>query len=1348
MTSTFKEWFGPSVVTESGKAGGEPIVVYHGTIVRPTRDGTMMGDIQSFDRMFTTRFRKPSIDTVGSWFSTNPGDGGAEMYAGGGYVDGAAIYPVYLSIKNPQVTTFQLMTSRARKLHNGEDDGRMIGALEVEAYRKWLRAMGKDGIKIEASGNDGSTEFDRQDVWIALEPEQIKSAIGNNGKYRAETADIRFSIADGTNGGMTDPTDVIRKSQGLRPGDESTPDVAKLQTQLTSIERGFEELRKKGVNRGPQWDAISQKAGAIRVKLFELTGDYYGKPRIKVPKPSDEALETEYRSPDEVPADVRRWVQKNANILTSSASDAVRWGRICDTLNDDRYSAGDLTIFRAVAYGDEIRAGDWVTTDEKYAVDHLARHLNGKGRVLVETVDGRDVLMSPTGNDEEAIFAPRKLSGPVSNESTALKSEGAGPKANTELPAFLNWFSDSKVVDATGRPLVVYHGTAADFESFDNSKTGANDRGLWGRGHYFSAVAEGPNSYALRQGDGARVIPAYVSIKSPLVLKTGSDLVTRLPDGTDYKELVGPNLDGAKIKEIAISGGHDGVIQIRPNGLIGDVVAFHPEQIKSAIGNNGDFNRLNADIRFSASETTTKHSHGAGIPAVRNPSTVGLVQSAVTELLGGMELSSGLGRVVVTTAAEIKTSWEPLLGKSLSYQSEGPARLVQGFEEPATNTVFLIADNIERGAETAVAAHEFMHKHGKAVLGAAGWARLHGILNTWASAAAGTDERAVYSQARAKVETVGLHLSSEEMFPYAVEAAIKMGIKPTLMASKESVAGWLGSVKLAMQRVWEKVTGNPETLIAQDLVDLAYAIAQMENPRAAEELVDALAPRAWRSAPAGAREPVKQTDTAAFADWFEDSKVIKPGTSIPMPVYHGTGADTGNEFRPGTYFTARSEVAHIYATAPTRQTPEAGPNLAPVYLSMQRPYLFDASVIQDNLSHHVLGRRGSLAAVNEKLAAYGFDGIILKNTPDLGGIQDQYVIFSPNQVKSSIGNNGNFDPASPDVRYSFANEEASLSAEPDLAGDTSAQTFTPAFDRWFGPSKVVNPDGSPKRVFHGTMGDFNEFEKTLDIGFHFGTVDQANEIFGRKRNGRNIIPAYLSIRNPLRLTGDPRAWMTDYVVKHAIPAGILSPEEIVELVAAGEVTLAAARAESQALCDLRGIPRLEDKDWMPILSKHNAGSLSQVREVLESKGFDGLVYVNKYEGKRSSKEDSWVAFRSSQIKSTTGNNLEYDSSCDDIRFSVSFGPESPIAQNQRIAMAAAETMYTELSQFAENKLEKGCTLEPAAGLVEVDLVAVRSRPGEDTRKSIDSMAGAELMDFRAEIYPETSRPRSMKPSRN
>lgn len=74
----------------------------------------------------------------------------------------------------------------------------------------------------------------------------------------------------------------------------------------------------------------------------------------------------------------------------------------------------------------------------------------------------------------------------------------------TRTPAFLNWFGDflndpenaSKVVDANGDPMVVYHGTRGDFDRFDPGR--ASDKAKYGRGFYFAVdhdVAGGIGKY-------------------------------------------------------------------------------------------------------------------------------------------------------------------------------------------------------------------------------------------------------------------------------------------------------------------------------------------------------------------------------------------------------------------------------------------------------------------------------------------------------------------------------------------------------------------------------------------------------------------------------------------------------------------------------------------------------------------------------------------------------------------------------------------------------------------------------------------------------------------------------------
>jgi GNAT superfamily N-acetyltransferase len=186
----FWSWAGDTKAVDDS---GSPLLLFHGSIVRDSERVPGMGDIKEFDRLFTTKFRAHSIDTVGSWFSTNPSVNGAQMYSGTN--NGAVIYPVYVSIKNPQETTFHLLLRRARLLANGVDDGRVVGKLEVDAYRKWLKETGKDGIKIvhDEYSDNRSTEFKEQTAWIALEPDQIKSATGNPGTYLTNCA----CIADG-----------------------------------------------------------------------------------------------------------------------------------------------------------------------------------------------------------------------------------------------------------------------------------------------------------------------------------------------------------------------------------------------------------------------------------------------------------------------------------------------------------------------------------------------------------------------------------------------------------------------------------------------------------------------------------------------------------------------------------------------------------------------------------------------------------------------------------------------------------------------------------------------------------------------------------------------------------------------------------------------------------------------------------------------------------------------------------------------------------------------------------------------------------------------------------------------
>jgi hypothetical protein len=189
-------------------------------------------------------------------------------------------------------------------------------------------------------------------------------------------------------------------------------------------------------------------------------------------------------------------------------------------------------------------------------------------------------------------------------------------RAQQETPEFKNWFGESKVVDADGKPLVMYHGTRSpqDFNTF-RTDSGHN----YGPGAYFTPEARRASGYAGEQ-EGARVYSTYVSVEKPYIVQSDAtiqDLGYKLRqdpanDGLIQKLLQKYNSTDKNILGNAEIGnawlreqGYDGIIKQRnrytENGYVPEVVevvAFNPEQVKSATGNKGTFDPSNPDIRY------------------------------------------------------------------------------------------------------------------------------------------------------------------------------------------------------------------------------------------------------------------------------------------------------------------------------------------------------------------------------------------------------------------------------------------------------------------------------------------------------------------------------------------------------------------------------------------------------------------------------------------------------------------------------------------------------------------------------------------------------------------------------
>lgn len=237
-----------------------------------------------------------------------------------------------------------------------------------------------------------------------------------------------------------------------------------------------------------------------------------------------------------------------------------------------------VTIYRGAPAGAAgINPGDWVTLSREAAQDY-ADETEG-GRVLSMQVPASHVTAWPDALLEQGYYPPGA-------DRTFQQAED-----QTQTPEFKRWFGDSKVVDAEGRPLVVYHGTRGDFDTFDAGRQGQSDFGASGRGFYFSQDPGSANLYAnLSPGEGApNIMPVYVALQNPY------EMGALLPQDEAQSTLLTERLKAE---------GYDGIIVRGADGVLDEIVAFRPEQIKSATGNRGAFDPNDPRIQYQRPEPT------------------------------------------------------------------------------------------------------------------------------------------------------------------------------------------------------------------------------------------------------------------------------------------------------------------------------------------------------------------------------------------------------------------------------------------------------------------------------------------------------------------------------------------------------------------------------------------------------------------------------------------------------------------------------------------------------------------------------------------------------------------------
>lgn len=144
---------------------------------------------------------------------------------------------------------------------------------------------------------------------------------------------------------------------------------------------------------------------------------------------------------------------------------------------------------------------------------------------------------------------------------------------------------------------------------------------------------------------------------------------------------------------------------------------------------------------------------------------------------------------------------------------------------------------------------------------------------------------------------------------------------------------------------------------------------------------------------------------------------------------------------------------------------------------------------------------------------------------------------------------------------------------------------------------IADNESRPVSVYHFTPNmDFTTFDKG-DVGFHFGTEQQAANRQGDKGAGRTI-RSYLNIKNPYRAKADIMNWHADAVATRLWADGLLN------------------NAEADRVCELAK----DGRDYHSEASK-------TLRDILAAKGYDGISYPNGFEGEG----DSYIAFYPEQV---------------------------------------------------------------------------------------------------------------------
>ena len=333
---------------------------------------------------------------------------------------------------------------------------------------------------------------------------------------------------------------------------------------------------------------------------------------------------------------------------------------------------------------------------------------------------------------------------------------------------------------------------------------------------------------------------------------------------------------------------------------------------------------------------------------------------------------------------------------------------------------------------------------------------------------------------------------------------------------------------------------------------------------------------------------------------------------------------------------APPSVAQILADHSLKQKPTYLQSMAQIQMDPSLPLVerIGGNMFRDPTSILGPGLGEAVGAGAAKLGS-GILGRILAGGAD---VASQTGLQAANQY----GTSGSVDPRSLALTAGLMGAGSGIGAGVSSVAPKAHAAImdNPAFQKWFGGSRVADKSGSPLTVYHGTDANFDEFKpdfagsKTNDesgyvewskIGPNFTTSSKYASDHADGLGGGAVIPAHVKIENPYEMTGH---------------------------------------------------------DWGSVLADMEKGDLSasDFRRQLEEDGYDGILLYAKDNGVNSTHV---IPFDPTQIKSATGNRGTFDPTDPNITHLVGGGTQLPAAQGgfaQALAGKYLRGMYLNQSQ--------------------------------------------------------------------